>query len=130
MDTTIAIIVVFALLELYENRFTKGSDVKEIILYQYSIYRYSLIMFILINPTLFYLIGISIYLDNYSLYMNIAIILKFIDISFKIYLFSKIDRESINVVNSFLPINTRFNSLTKYLNFIVYTSLLSLAILN
>jgi|GEM_PF-7011528 len=123
-------LIILIILEFIEISLQKGSSLKEILNYNYSIYKYNIFIFFVFNFTFFYVLFVAIFLNKFNLWINIIIILKFIDISFKIYLFNRVDRENSSVIDSFFPSDIKLSKSLKYSNVTIYSSLMLLALLN
>jgi signal transduction histidine kinase len=91
MESILFLTVVFLLLEYFELRWQQGGSMYDIFQRGYSIYRYSIFYYFLYNPTFILSIFLIFLTNNFSFTMLSIVILKFIDIFFKLYMFQKQD---------------------------------------
>jgi len=87
METVIQIIIMMIVLELFEIYIQKADTLGEMIhnLY-YMYYNKNIFLFFLIHPTLYYVLGITLYFDSFNFYSITILVLKVFDLFFKMEL--------------------------------------------
>ena len=108
----------FAALEVFESNWQKSDTFAGVVKNNYLIYKKSVFIFILLNPTFFYALYLSISMNNYSFLMNLIIVLKFVDISFRLHLSRKIDNDE--DVSGLIPEDMKYNFFLRYINVVIY----------
>lgn len=108
----------FAALEVFESNWQKSDTFAGVVKNNYLIYKKSVFIFILLNPTFFYALYLSISMNNYSFLMNLIIVLKFVDISFRLHLSRKIDNDE--DVSNLIPEDMKYNFFLRYINVVIY----------
>lgn len=111
-------IVFFAALEVFESNWQKSDTFAGVIKNNYQIYKKSIFLFILLNPTFIYALYLAISMNNYSFLMNMIIILKFADISFRLHLSRKIEMEE--DLSTLVPQDMEYNFVLRYINVVIY----------
>ena len=119
MDSIVILPIILAILEFYETSVFNGNTGLEILTNIYQVYRKGLINFLVIHLNFYFLIYVLIYYQIYSFSMFFLILLKTLDILFKLYLMIKIDNDDINdfIVN-FAEIRVGF--ISKYFELFFY----------
>jgi len=108
----------FAALEIFESNWQKSDTFAGVVKNNYLIYKKSVFLFILLNPTFFYALYLAISMNNYSFLMNLIIVLKFVDISFRLHLSRKIDNDE--DVSGLIPEDMQYNFFLRYTNVVIY----------
>ncbi len=121
-------LIILIVLELLETNIQKGSTLQELILYNYSIYKHNLFTYFFYNFTFIYALLILFIIDINNFWLNFIVILKFFDISFKLFLFQKIDKYTKSVLKEFIPIDIKLTLPFKYSNTLIYSTLMLFAI--
>lgn len=121
-------LIILIVLEIIEANIQKGNSLSELIIYNYSIYKYNLIVFILYNFTFLYAIFILFSIDMSNFWLNVIVFLKFLDISFKLYIFQKIDKSGEVALSEFIPMDVKITPLLRYSNTMIYSSLMFFAL--
>ncbi len=130
METTVFyIIVTLLLLEIFEASWQKGKDLHELILNFLTIYKKSLFFFIALHPTLYYVIFTAITFNNFSLFMSVILIVKFLDIALKITLLDRLaNKKELGFFEIMLKENIPIPAYFKYFGTLVYPALLFFAL--
>ena len=90
METLITIFIIFVIIEFLEAKWQKSDDLNQVLLKNYALYKqYGLPTYLSANMSFFYTMAIAFYLNNFTFWLNMIVVLKFIDISMKLYLFQK-----------------------------------------
>jgi len=111
-------LIFFAGLEVFESNWQKSDKFAGVIKNNYLIYKKSVFLFILLNPTFIYALYLAISMNNYSFLMNLIIILKFVDISFRLHLCRKIDNN--DDISKLIPYDMEYNFFLRYINVVIY----------
>ncbi len=118
MNTLYFLIIIFIALEIFESNWQKSDKFYGVIKNNYTVYKKNIFLFLLLNPTFFFSIYLAISLNNYSFLMNMIIILKFVDISFRLNLCKKIDNDE--DITTIVPFNIEYNLVYRYINVLIY----------
>jgi hypothetical protein len=114
----ILLISIFIALELFESNWQKADHFYGVIKNNYQIYKKSIFIYFLLNPTFFYSLYLSILLNNFNFFMSSIVVMKFLDISFRLFLLSKIQNNQ--SIQKYVPINFDMNIIFRYINVIIY----------
>jgi hypothetical protein len=118
VNTLYFLVIIFVALELFESNWQKAATFYEVIQNNYTVYKKSIWLFFLLNPTFIFSIYLAISLSHYSFLMNLIIVLKFLDISFRLNLSKKIEND--HDIASLVPVNIEYNIIYRYINVVVY----------
>ena len=118
MTTSLFLVIIFIALELFESNWQKADSFYGVIKNNYKVYSKSILFFIFLNPTFFYAIYLAFTLNNFDFFMNMIIVLKFADISFRLHLMKKIQYDE--DITSLIPMDIPMNNFLRYLNVIIY----------
>ncbi len=127
LNTLYFLIIIFIALELFESNWQKADRFYGVIKNNYTVYKKSVFLFFLLNPTFIFSIYLAISLNNYSFLMNMIIILKFVDISFRLNLCKKIDNNE--DISTLIPIDIEYNLVYRYINVLIYPGTFFLSLL-
>ncbi|RLA83842.1 MAG: hypothetical protein DRG78_03215 [Epsilonproteobacteria bacterium] len=127
MITLLLLLIIFISLEIFESNWQKANDFYGVIKNNYQIYNKNIFLFFILNPTFIFAIYLAIIFNNYGFLMNTIIVLKFVDISFRLNLCRKIDNNE--DISSFVPYNMEYNNILRYINVILYPGTFILSIL-
>lgn len=118
MNIYIVLISVFILLEIFESNWQKAPTLHGVMYNNYAMYQKSVLFYFLINPTFIYSLFLSFYLNLFNFWMSSIIVIKFIDIAFRLHIISKLTKGF--ELNEFIPIDINMNNVYRYLNVIIY----------
>jgi len=127
VNTFYFLILIFVALELFESNWQKADKFYGVIQNNYTIYKKSIFLFFFLNPTFIFSIYLAVSLSNYSFLMNLIIIMKFVDISFRLNLCKKIDNNE--DITSIIPFNIEYNLVYRYANVLIYPGTFFLSLL-
>lgn len=113
----ISLFFIFIAVELFESNWQKSDDLYGLLLNNYAVYKKGILLFLFLNFSFIYSIFLTIYLQNNSFLMLSIVGLKFLDISFKLNLMTKIS-ENIPL-NEMMP-NIKMNLFFRYMNALIY----------
>ncbi len=117
MENILYLLLFFIALEIFESNWQKADTFYGLIKNNYTAYKKGIFIYLLLNPTFIYSIYLSYSLHNYTFLMTIVIGLKFADISFKLHLMNKIDKdEDISQIIPDMPMNL----MLQYINVFIY----------
>jgi len=126
--TTILILVIFFIsLEIFESTWQQSNSFYGVIKNNYKIYNKHIFLYFLFNPTFFFSVYLSMKFNNFGFLMSSIIVLKFLDISFRLFLMNKIQKDE--DITSFVPIDIEYTLLLRYFNVLLYPVTFVLAIL-
>ncbi|MCK5111180.1 MAG: hypothetical protein KAQ94_06635 [Arcobacteraceae bacterium] len=111
-------IIIFAGLEVFESNWQKADTFYGVIKNNYIVYQKSLLLYFFLNPTFIYTLFLSFYLNNFTFWMSSIIVLKFADISFRLHLMQKIDKDE--PLSDIIPIDMSMNNYLRYINVVIY----------
>ena len=114
----ITLFIIFIAFELFESTWQKSDTLHGLISNNYSIYQKSIFLYFIYHPTFIYTIFISLYLNNFSFWMSSILIVKFLDISFKLNMMKKLSNGS--DLNEVISFNVNMTPLFRYMNVIMY----------
>jgi len=118
MTTIIVLSVLFVCLELFESTWQKADTFYGVIKNNYNIYEKNIFIYFLFNPTFFFSLYLSMQFNNYGFLMSSIIVLKFLDISFRLLLMEKIQKNE--DVSYLIPIDIEYSMLLRYFNVLLY----------
>lgn len=118
MDNIIFLFFLFVALELFEANWQKSDSLYGVIYNNYLIYQKSLFTFFILNPTFFYVLFLTIYLNIDSLLMYAMLIIKFADVAFKITMMKKLSEGQ--KMEEVMPMNVKMSFWYRYMNVGIY----------
>jgi hypothetical protein len=127
MENLLYFFLIFISLEIFESNWQKSDTFYGMIKNNYQAYKKGIFAYILLNPTFIYSIFLSYYFQNFTFIMTLIIGLKFADISFKLHLLNKIDKNE--DINEIIPMDMEMNNMLRYLNVIIYPTTFLLSII-
>lgn len=91
MDQNIQLFLIMLIfLEIFEIYWQRGKSFRDYIANLFYFYKKGIIVFILLHPTLYFVMFSQIALKNYSFLASLLVLIKICDIGFKISLMDKI----------------------------------------
>jgi len=121
-------LIILIFLELFEIYWQKGKNFRDYISNLFSFYRRGIIFFILLHPTLYFIFFAQISLNNYSTTSLILIMIKTIDVGYKISLMDKIyNNKDLGSFEILLKENYNIPTGIKFLGIILYPILFFLS---
>jgi hypothetical protein len=115
---TIYLLIIFIVLELFESKWQKSDSLHGIIKNNFSIFRKNIFIYFLLHITFFYTIFLSFYLNNFTFWMSSILIIKFLDISFKLVLMKKLSIGK--SVYELIPLDIKMTLIFRYMNVLIY----------
>lgn len=127
MNSLYFLIIIFIALELFESNWQKADSFYGVIKNNYQIYKKSIFLYFILNPTFIFSIYLAVSLSHFSFLMNLIIILKFVDISFRLHLSKKIDKDE--DITQVVPYDMEYNATLRYANVLIYPGIFFLSLL-
>lgn len=118
MENLLYLFIFFIALELFESNWQKADTFYGLIKNNYTAYKKGIFIYFFLNPTFIYSIYLSYSLQNYSFLMTLIIGLKFADISFRLHLMNKIDKDE--DITKIIPADMPMNWMLRYINVFIY----------
>jgi len=123
------LLILFAALEFFEAFWQKGDNFREYIQNLFIIYKKNIILFFSLHSTLYYVIFVKMLLNKSGFLINFIILLKLLDLVFKIKLLDKIKKnENLGVFSILLKENFEIPIYMKYFGVLLYPTLLYFAL--
>ena len=116
--TILLLFLIFVALEFFESTWQKSDTLYGLINNNFSIFNKKIILYFLLHTTFFYTIFLSFYLNNFTFWMSSILVIKFLDISFKLTLMQKLS--SGKEINELIPMNINMNLVFRYMNLVIY----------
>lgn len=116
MDT-LSLLLIFIAFELFESNWQKSDSMYGLISNNFSMYKKSIFLYFTLHLSFFYTIFVSIYLNNFSFWMSSILVIKFLDIAFKLNMMQKLSNSSLEEV---MPINVKMTTFSRYINVLIY----------
>ncbi len=108
----------FIAFELFESNWQKADTLHGVILNNFKLYSKSIFLFFICHMSFYYSIYLSITLNNFGFWMSSIIIIKFLDIAFKLSMMKKLS-QGIDIME-IMPINIKMTLVFRYFNVIIY----------
>lgn len=89
-ESAMMLLLIYILLEIFEIFWQRGENFREYIENLFQFYKKGVILFILLHPTLYFVIFSQMALQNYSFLASLLVLIKVFDIGFKISIMDKI----------------------------------------
>lgn len=113
-----SLFLIFISVEFFESNWQKSDSIHGLITNNYKIYQKSIFLYFTLHLSFFYTIFVSMYLNNFSFWMSSILVIKFLDIAFKLNMMQKISKGS--SVEEVMPINIKMTPLFRYMNVLIY----------
>jgi hypothetical protein len=113
-----SLFLIFIAVEFFESNWQKSDSIHGLITNNYKIYQKSIFLYFTLHLSFFYTIFVSMYLNNFSFWMSSILVIKFLDIAFKLNMMQKISKGS--NVEEVMPINIKMTPLFRYMNVLIY----------
>jgi hypothetical protein len=112
------LLLIFVAVELIESSWQKSQSLYGLIHNNFFIFKKNIFLYFLLHFSFFYTIFLSFYLNNFGLWMSSILVIKFLDISFKLSLMKKLSNG--NSIEELMPLNVKMNFFFRYMNVIIY----------
>ena len=114
----LSLFFIFVALELFESKWQKSDTLYGLLNNKYQIFQKNIFLYFLLHLTFFYTIFVSFYLNNFSFWMSSILIIKFLDISFKLSLMKKLSNGT--NIEEIIPFNMTMVPILRYMGVIIY----------
>lgn len=112
------LLLIFIFLEIFESKWQKVDTLHGLILNNFYIFRKNIFLYFLMHTTFFYTIFLCFYLNNFDFWMSSILIIKFLDITFKLSMMKKL-LAGISI-EEVMPINIEMSNIYRYINVLIY----------
>jgi len=109
---------VLIFLEFFESHWQKAPNLYGVMINNYTIFQKNIFIYFLLNPTFMYSIFLSFYLNLFNFWMSSIVVIKFIDIAFRLHIITKMNK-GIELAQ-ILPTDIKMNNYFRYLNVLIY----------
>jgi hypothetical protein len=114
----LSLLLIFIAVELFESNWQKSDSMYGLISNNFSMYKKSIFLYFTLHLSFFYTIFVSVYLINFSFWMSSILVIKFLDISFKLNMMKKLSNGA--SLEEVMPINVKMTPIFRYMNVIIY----------
>ena len=114
----ITLLLIFVFLEFFESNWQKSNTLYGILNNNFLLFSKNIFLYFILHVTFFYTIFLSFYLNNFTFWMSSILVIKFLDISFKLTLMQKLS--SGKEINELIPMNINMNLVFRYMNLVIY----------
>lgn len=111
-------LLIFILLELIEASWQKSNTLYGYISNNYYYFKKNIFLYFLLHLTFIYSIFLSIHTNNFDFWMSSIIVVKFFDITFKLFILQKINNGK--ELNEIISFNIKLPTSYKYLGVVIY----------
>lgn len=108
----------FVALEIFESNWQKSDSLHGVIFNNFKVFSKSIFLFFILHTTFYYSVFLSIYLNDFGFWMSSIIIIKFLDIAFKLSLMKRLSMGF--DIREIMPINVKMTPIFRYFNVIIY----------
>ena len=110
--------LIFIALEFFESKWQKSDTLYGLLNNNFLVFQKNIFLYFLLHLTFFYTIFVSFYLNNFSFWMSSILIIKFLDISFKLSLMKKLSNGT--NIEEIIPFNMTMVPILRYMGVIIY----------
>lgn len=114
----ISLLLIFIAVEFFESNWQKSDSMYGLIANNYKIYQKNIFLYFTLHLSFFYTIFVSLYLNNFSFWMSSILIIKFLDIAFKLNMMKKFSNGF--SIEEVMPINVKMTIIFRYMNVLIY----------
>ena len=114
----LSLFLIFVALEFFESKWQKSDTLYGLLNNNFQIFQKNIFLYFLLHLTFFYTIFVSFYLNNFSFWMSSILIIKFLDISFKLSLMKKLSNGT--NIEEIIPFNMKMVPILRYMGVIIY----------
>ena len=114
----LSLFLIFVALEFFESSWQKSDTLYGLIKNNFSIFQKNIFLYFLLHLTFFYTIYLSFSLSNFTFWMNSILIIKFLDISFKLTLMQKLARGK--EIAEVIPMDVKMAIVFRYMDVLIY----------
>jgi len=111
---------IFIAIELFETNWQKSDTLYGLINNNFLVYKKNIFVYFVLHLSFFYSLYLALNLNNFGFFMSSIIVLKFLDISFKLLLMKRLSNGK--NIEELIPINMPVSAVLRYLNVLIYPS--------
>lgn len=112
------LILIFILLELFESKWQKADTLHGLIQNNFYVFKQNIFLYFTMHITFLYTIFLCFYLNNFGFWMSSILIIKFLDITFKLSMMKKLLNGT--TIEEVMPMNIQMTNIFRYMNVIIY----------
>jgi len=116
---------IFIAIELFETNWQKSDTLYGLLNNNFLVYKRNIFVYFILHLSFFYSLYLAFNLNNFGFFMNSIIVLKFLDISFKLLLMKRLSNGK--NIEELIPFNMPISAVLRYLNVLIYPSCFLLA---
>jgi len=116
---------IFIAIELFETNWQKSDTLYGLLHNNFLVYKRNIFVYFILHLSFFYSLYLAFNLNNFGFFMNSIIVLKFLDISFKLLLMKRLSNGK--NIEELIPFNMPISAVLRYLNVLIYPSCFLLA---
>ncbi len=117
MDT-VSLLFIFIALEVFESNWQKNDTLYGLIYNNFLIYQKSIYLYFILHTSFFYTLFLSVYLNNFGFWMSSIIVVKFLDMAFKLSMMKKLEQGS--DIKEVMPMDIKMTLFFRYMNVLIY----------
>jgi len=114
----IYLLFIFIAVELFESNWQKSDSLHGLIQNNFYIFKKNIFLYLTLHLSFFYTIFLSLYLNNFGFWMSSILVIKFVDISFKLSMMKKLLNGQ--TLDEVMPMNVKMTPLFRYMNVLIY----------
>jgi hypothetical protein len=114
----ISLLLIFIALELFESTWQKSNSLFGFLNNNFNFFKKNIFLYFLLHLTFFYTIFLSFYYNNFGFWMSSIFIVKFADISFKLFIMKKLSNG--DLIEEIIPMNIPMTPSLRYFNVVIY----------
>jgi hypothetical protein len=114
----ISLLLIFIALELFESTWQKSNSLFGFLNNNFNFFKKNIFLYFLLHLTFFYTIFLSFYYNNFGFWMSSIFIVKFADISFKLFIMKKLSNG--DLIEEVIPMNIPMTPSLRYFNVVIY----------
>jgi len=120
-----SLLLLFIAVELFESNWQKHDNLYGLIYNNYQIYTKNIFLYFILHTSFFYALAVSIYLNNFNFWMCSIIVIKFLDMAFKLNMMQKLS--SGLEIHEVMPLNIKITPFLRYFNVLLYPATFAIA---
>ena len=114
----ISLLLIFIAVELFESNWQKSDSLYGLISNNFAVYSKNIFLYFSLHLSFYYTIFLSLHLNNFGFWMSSILVVKFIDIAFKLSMMQKLSSGS--SIEEVMPMNVKMTPLFRYINVLIY----------
>lgn len=113
-----SLLLLFMAVELFESNWQKHDTLYGLIYNNFLIYQKNIFLYFILHASFFYALFVAVYLSNFGFWMSSIIVIKFLDMAFKLNMMQKLN-SGIDI-KEVMPVNIKMNNMFRYFNVLLY----------